>query len=68
MVSFNEKAKGEYQLSIFDLAGKAIQLYNINMAGGSLKKIDLTDLTSGVYFLSVQQVGVEVESIQFVKK
>ena len=68
MVLFNEKAKGEYQLSVFDAVGKTIQLHNLNITGGSLEKIDLTDLVSGVYVLSVQQVGVEVESFKFVKK
>lgn len=68
MVMFDKKAKGEYQLSVFDAAGKTIQLHEVNVSDGSMKKIDLSKLASGVYVLSVQQVGVEVESFKFVKK
>ena len=68
MILFNKKAKGEYQLAIFDAAGKTIELHNVNVGEGSLRKIDLPEMASGVYVLSVQQVGVEVESFKFVKK
>lgn len=66
-VLFKDKAKGEYLLSIYDASGKTTQLQTVNVVGGSLEKLDVTDLASGVYVLSVQQYGEEVESFKFVK-
>lgn len=58
-LSFNLDKADELQVFILDLAGKAVKNYKLGQyhAGENQVQIDVSDLKSGVYFLSIEGSG-----------
>ncbi|MGB1018064.1 MAG: T9SS type A sorting domain-containing protein [Chitinophagales bacterium] len=52
-LSMNEAQEGKYTFQIFDVSGKEMSVEVESFDAGFSKNIDLTDLSSGAYFLKI---------------
>ncbi|MEL6719814.1 MAG: endo-1,4-beta-xylanase, partial [Bacteroidota bacterium] len=60
--------EGNVLISIFDLAGKLIRVYNMNIAeDGNTYRIDINDLSTGLYQLRIQ-TATDIQTLSFVKE
>src|SRR6185369_12336229 len=66
-ITFNSAAKQKYVLKVMDLAGKALMFESvIAEEGRNLHQIDLIGVAKGMYILSIEGEGTEIQTIRIV--
>ena len=66
-ISFKNKNNSEYTFEVYSINGKLIQADKNTNAFGSVKKLDVSNLSSGFYLLKVINEN-QSSVIKFVKK
>ncbi len=66
-ISFNSEAKEKYILKVTDLAGKVLINYpGTTLEGINLQEVDLSSYAKGMYLLSIERQGGEIQAIGIV--
>jgi hypothetical protein len=69
-ITFESKLRGIYNVSIFDQSGRFVKKmnYNANLGVNNITAIDITSLSSGTYFVRLENGNQVIGGDKFIVK